>query len=68
MFSERVTSGQRHEGEEKDVLNVKSIIKNTRLGAGEIAQWLRTFVALPEDVGSNASTQVRRLTIPCNVA
>jgi hypothetical protein len=34
------------------VLNVRSIIRNTRLGAGEMARWLRTFVALAEDAGS----------------
>lgn len=40
--------------------------KNLDSGAGEMAQWVRALSALPEELNSIPSTQVRQLTTPYN--
>ena len=37
-------------------------------GVGEIAQWLRALVALPEDRGSISGTYIRQLTATSTLA
>ena len=38
----------------------------TCLGAGEVAQWLRTLTVLPEDLGFNSRPPTKQLTTVCN--
>jgi hypothetical protein len=54
-----VTVNIRHEPR-KGTMNGRSkdVLKKWRSWSGEIAQWLRTFVALPKDPGSVPSTHM----------